>query len=111
MQVIGQFGVGLKDALGILHRHKVGVTIHSNHISFTLKMVPKYSFNEVTTLHAVVQPPVFSTLKGTKFELIGISDADIVKAKSYFYYFSSAQVLETTRYGEVIEKLTYSLKG
>ncbi len=68
-------------------------------------MVPKYSFNEVTTLHAVVQPPVFPTMKGTKFELIGISDADVKKAKSYFYYFSGAPVLETTRYGEVIDRL------
>ncbi|WP_394295585.1 ATP-binding protein, partial [Natrinema pallidum] len=50
-KVIGKFGVGLKDALAVLYRHDVNVTIHSPYISFTVEQASKAGFDDVETLH------------------------------------------------------------
>jgi len=64
-KVIGKFGVGLKDALGVLHRRGVDVVLRSGHGDITLKRAPKHGFVDVLTLQAVISPPLDSGFVGT----------------------------------------------
>lgn len=98
--LIGKFGVGLKDALAVFYRHNCTVVIDSKYHHITMQMAPKTGF-DVFTLHAVFQPPKDSTLIGTDFAISGISDLDVDKAKSMFLVFSNPKLLEKTKYGEI----------
>src|ERR1700716_3925228 len=51
-EVMGRFGVGLKDALAVLDRRGVSVTIRSAHCEISLVHRSKSGFSDVTTLHA-----------------------------------------------------------
>jgi len=101
--VIGKFGVGLKDALAVLYRHGVEVTIHSRHNTFTVEEAAKAEFEDVETLHAVVQPPEHPNLEGTDVVLDGVNEADIELAKENFLQFSDEVLIEKTAFGEVYE--------
>lgn len=101
--VIGKFGVGLKDALAVLYRHGVEVTIHSPHNSFTVEEAPKAEFEDVETLHAVVRPAERQDMEGTDVELDGVSEGDVVEAKENFLEFSDEVLIEETAFGEVYE--------
>jgi hypothetical protein len=50
-EVIGRFGVGLKDALAVLDRRLVDITMCSAHGQLTLVHRSKSGFSDVTTLH------------------------------------------------------------
>ncbi len=102
-QVIGKFGVGLKDALATLSRRKINVLIRSKHGDITLGQTPKHGFPDIVTLHAVVSPPSDPGFVGTDFALIGLSDTDIVAAKNFFLKFSNQSVLDETSYGQILE--------
>jgi hypothetical protein len=102
--VIGQFGIGLKDALAVFDRRHVGVSIRSAHASITTAQRAKAGFPDVVTLHAVVRPADDPAMVGTEVRLHGISDTDIETAKSFFLYFGGATPVETTRYGQVLAK-------
>jgi hypothetical protein len=56
-QVIGQFGMGLKDALAVFDRRAVDVVIRSPHAVITTGRRPKEGFPDIVTLHALVSPP------------------------------------------------------
>lgn len=103
-EVIGKFGVGLKDALAVLYRHGVDVTIHSAHNTFTVEEAPKAEFEDVETLHAVVQPPEQPGMDGTDVILDGVTKADIAAAKENFLRFSNEELIEETPFGEVYAK-------
>ena len=49
-EVIGKFGVGLKDALATLYRHNVEVSIESKNAFVTLNQSSKSGFEDVVTL-------------------------------------------------------------
>ena len=100
--LIGRFGVGLKDALGVLYRRGCHIHIESKHNCITTKMAKKSGFN-LTTLHAEFSAPANSTMIGTDFAITGISDADMEEAKSRFLIFNNLTKLETTKYGEVYD--------
>lgn len=102
--VIGKFGVGLKDALAVLYRHGVEVTIHSPHNTFEVEEAPKAEFEDVETLHAVVLPPEDPDIEGTEVVLEGVSRSDIEAAKENFLRFSGEELIESTDFGEVYEK-------
>ena len=85
--VIGKFGVGLKDALATLNRHKIDVNIKTKHGDITLEKTAKHGFDDITTLHAVFSEPT-EEIEGTEFVLKGCTDADITKAKNLFLKFS-----------------------
>lgn len=102
-KVIGKFGVGLKDALAVLYRHGVDVTIHSPHNSFTVEEAPKAEFEDVETLHAVVKPPENPGIQGTEVILDGVTVSDVQEAKENFLRFSGEQLVERTKFGEVYE--------
>lgn len=103
-KLIGRFGVGLKDALATLYRHNVKVEISSRHGIITLKNASKIGFEDIVTLHANIVPPENAHMVGTDFCLKGCEDKDIEKAKSLFLKFSKNKIVETTTYGDVIDK-------
>lgn len=102
--LIGRFGVGLKDALATLYRHGVNVKISSKYGVITLDESVKEGFDDIITLHAKIYPSYDSTMIGTNFSLEGCADEDIVKAKELFLIFTENNILETTEYGQIIER-------
>lgn len=103
-KVIGKFGVGLKDALATLNRRGIRVLIASRHCDISLVEAPKHGFEDVVTLQASISPPANPDLAGTDFELQGISATDINAAKDFFLRFSGERILESTIYGQVLER-------
>ena len=66
--VIGQFGIGLKDALAVCDRKTVKLTLRSRHGDITTAVLPKAGFPDVLTLHGVVAAPkAAQTLPGQRF--------------------------------------------
>lgn len=103
-KLIGRFGVGLKDALATLYRHHVCVKIKSKYGVITLKTTPKAGFEDIITLHAEIAPADDANMVGTDFCLHGCTAEDIEKAKSLFLNFTKDEVLERTKYGDVISR-------
>lgn len=101
--VIGKFGVGLKDALAVLYRHGVDVTIHSPHNTFTVEESAKAEFEDVKTLHALVHPPERPGTEGTETIVDGVSRADVEAAKYNFLQFSDESRIEETKFGEIYD--------
>lgn len=102
--VIGQFGIGLKDALAVFDRRHIGITIRSAHGTITTAIRAKSGFPDVVTLHAVVGPADDPAMAGTEVRLQGVVDADIDAAKGFFLHFGGATLVETTRFGQVLAK-------
>lgn len=103
-KLIGRFGVGLKDALATLYRHHIKVKIKSKYGDITLKAASKVGFEDIITLHAEILPPENENMIGTDVCLFGCAADDIEKAKSLFLSFTNDDILETTKYGQVIQK-------
>jgi hypothetical protein len=102
--VIGQFGMGLKDALAVFHRRNVEVEIYSPHGDVTTVMRPKEGFADVVTLHAAVRPPSQPGSMGTEVVLSGVTDEQVSVAKRFFLRYSDDVALETTSYGTVLAR-------
>lgn len=103
-KLIGRFGVGLKDALATLYRNNIKVVIKSKYGIITLKESAKIGFDDIITLHANILPAEDTDMSGTDFCLEGCPDEEIEKAKSLFLIFSDNNILESTEYGDIIEK-------
>jgi len=103
LPIIGKFGAGLKDALATFRRRGVDVVITSPHGIFRLAPAAKHGFDNILTLH-VYYDDTPQSLQGTEFLLAGITDAQMMKAKSLFMRFASEKVLDTTEYGEVVAR-------
>lgn len=103
-KVVGKFGVGLKDALATFDRHRIGVRIRSRFGDITTAKQHKHGFEDVTTLHAVIEPPSDPEITGTDVELTGASDEDVEAAKSLFRHYAGDEVLETTAFGLVLRR-------
>jgi hypothetical protein len=99
-ELIGKFGVGLKDALAVLYRKDCKVVIDSKYHHMTIAMEQKAGFN-IKTLHVKLDDPIDKSMKGTDFTIYDLSDTDITNAKSMFLIFNKPTLLEKTRYGEV----------
>jgi len=102
--VIGKFGVGLKDAMATFDRHGVTVEICSCHSQITFESVPKHGFEDVLTLHAIVDDPDDAEMAGTAFVFSGLSRQDVDTAKGFFLKYSDDVALEQTRYGSVLQR-------
>jgi hypothetical protein len=102
--LIGKFGVGLKDALAVFDSRGITVLIESKYGTMSLIKAEKGGFKDLTTLHVKIDETQEKNFIGTDFILQGITDNDIKNAKSLFLKFSGAKKLESTKYGEVIEK-------
>jgi hypothetical protein len=101
--VIGKFGIGLKDALATFDRKGARVLIRSRFNDIVTAKYKKHGFN-LETLHAFVAKPSDPTLVGTEFIISGITDQDVAKAKDLFLRFSGEDVVEHNQYGDVLEK-------
>ena len=108
--VIGQFGIGLKDALAVFDRHGIEVTLRSRHGDITTARRPKADFPDVVTLHGLVAPPTDPDMDGTSV-VLAVSDEDIGAARSFFLRYSGDAVLESTRYGSVLAKVEEGAPG
>jgi len=102
--VIGKFGIGLKDALATFDRKGVKVLIKSRFGDITLDKSEKHEFEEIITLHAIIHSPSEKDLAGTDFVIDGCTDRDMENAKDLFLRFSGDKRLEETQYGDVLEK-------
>ena len=96
--------VGLKDALAVLSRLGVDVRIRSRHCTISTGPAKKHGFESITTLHALVGPPDDPRMPGTEVMLNGITRREIDEAKSLFRRFSGETALESTRYGDILDK-------
>ncbi|SIT94660.1 ATP-binding protein [Pontibacter indicus] len=102
--IIGKFGIGLKDALATFERKGISVKILSRHGDITLGKSQKSGFDDLVTLHAYISDPSIPSLVGTDFVLYQIFDSDINLAKQLFLKFNQEQVVENTKYGQVLQK-------
>lgn len=100
--VIGQFGMGLKDALAVFDRRGAQVAIFSPHADITIGRRPKKGFPDVITLHALVATPLHADRIGTDVVLGGVQDEDVEAAKRFFLRYSDERLLESTEYGDVL---------
>lgn len=102
--VIGKFGVGLKDALATLDRHGIDVHVTSRHGDVSLGKRSKQGFGDVITLHALISDPSQPEFVGTEVRLKGVTKKQIDEAKDFFLRFSDEQLLETTKFGQVLKR-------
>jgi hypothetical protein len=105
-EVVGKFGVGLKDALATFDRRRVAATIESAHGVITTAVRPKAGFPDVTTLHAIVEQPSDEGMVGTDFILEGepVTDDVVHAAKELFLHYAGDEVLDVTAYGQILRK-------
>jgi len=103
-QVIGKFGIGLKDALATFDRKGIKVLIKSKYGNIKVYKSQKNGFEDVLTLHAYISPTEEPNFIGTEFILENLADNDIQKAKDYFLKFSGEEIIEETKYGDVLDK-------
>ena len=104
-KVIGKFGIGLKDALATFDRKEIKVLIKSKFGDIILNKTAKEGFADIITLHANISEPTDPNLVGTEFIIDGVTDDDISKAKNLFLKFTGEQVLESTKAGDVVNKV------
>lgn len=102
--VIGKFGIGLKDALATFDRRGAVVSAKSKYGQISTETSPKQGFQDISTLHAIIEEPIDTDFVGTEFELGGVTDNDIDAAKKLFLKFSGEEVIETTRQGQVVSR-------
>tara|TARA_R110002126_G_scaffold121447_3_gene263021 strand:+ start:821 stop:2314 length:1494 start_codon:yes stop_codon:yes gene_type:complete len=102
--VIGRFGIGLKDALATFERNKVKIEIISKYNRITISKSKKQDFEDLFTLHAIIEDSPEPNFIGTEFKLIGVNDLDIEKAKKLFLKFSGDKIIETTDQGQIVSK-------
>lgn len=100
--IIGKFGIGLKDALATFDRHNVKVRIYSKYADISIMRLAKNGFDDIITLHGCVESPT-KDIKGTEIHLSGLPDFDMQEAQKLFLKFSPHQILESTSYGDILE--------
>lgn len=102
--VIGRFGIGLKDAIATLYRHDIMIEITSRYGVITIEKSGKQDFDDIKTLHAIIEPATNTNFVGTDIAILGIEDEEIYSAKRLFLKFAEEQVLEKNKYGELIKR-------
>jgi len=102
--MIGKFGVGLKDALATFDRQGIKAQILSLHGDITIRTAPKHGFDDLKTLHAIIQPASDPQRVGTEFLLAGIKDEDMARAKDFFLQYSGDEVIADTTYGAILRQ-------
>lgn len=103
--VIGKFGIGLKDALATFDRKGIRVIAKSKYGDITLSRTAKDGFADIITLHASISEPTDPDFIGTEVIIDGATDEDISKAKNLFLKFTGEQIIEITKAGAVVKKI------
>lgn len=101
--VIGRFGIGLKDAIATLYRHGISISMKSKYGVITIEQSNKQGFDDIKTLHAIINAPTDINFVGTDISIVGIKGESIDIAKRLFLKFSGNTILCTTKYGDVID--------
>jgi hypothetical protein len=109
--VIGQFGIGLKDALAVCDRRDIGIVLRSRHGDIRIARRAKAGFSDIVTLHGLVGEPADPRRVGTRVELSGVKDADVDAAKAFFLVYSGDRLLEKTKFGDVFARPAGSKAG
>lgn len=78
--------------------------IKSRHGDIKLGKSSKHGFDDIITLHALISEPSDPNFIGTEFIFERLRDKDIELAKDFFLIFSDEQLLEKTRYGQVLKR-------
>jgi len=102
--VVGKFGVGLKDAVATFDRHHITVLIRSQHSDIRIGKEHKHGFNDLSTLHAIIDEPSDPLLIGTDFVITGVSQTDIDLAKKLLLHYSADEQMESTSVGAVLRR-------
>lgn len=90
--------------MATFNRRKVIVSIKSKHSLISIEKSMKQGFDDVNTLHAIIENTTDSNFIGTEFKLCGVSDKDIKNAKKLFLKFSGDEIIETTKKGQIIKR-------
>lgn len=101
--LIGKFGIGLKDALATFNRKGIQCRIMSKYGLFEIGKSSKADFNEIETLHVYISDIDDKNFVGSEFILSNISDSAIEDAKNFFLKFNDSEIIETTKYGQILE--------
>lgn len=102
--VIGRFGIGLKDAIATLYRHDIIIEITSKYGTITIEKSSKQDFDDIKTLHAIIESTTNPNFIGTDISILGIEDEEMYSAKKLFLKFAEEQILEGNKYGELIKR-------
>jgi hypothetical protein len=105
-QVVGKFGVGLKDALATFDRHRIAVSIRSRHGDITTGKQAKHGFDDIQTLHALITDPSDPGFIGTEFIMHGnaLGERQVEEAKALFLRYSGDEELGVTPFGTVLRR-------
>ncbi len=105
-QVVGKFGVGLKDALATFDRHRVVVVIRSRYGDITTGKQAKHGFADIKTLHALITEPADPSFTGTEFIMHGdaLGERQVEEAKALFLRYSGDEELGVTPFGTVLRR-------
>lgn len=68
----------------------------------TLARLPKHEFEDLRTLHVIVEPPSDPHMKGTDVALSGLRDSDVEEAKGLFLRYAGDEELERTSLGAIL---------
>ena len=98
-KVIGKFGVGLKDAIATLYKNGCDVVIESKWGRVSVEMMGKADFEEIQTLHAVIEEPLLSGMVGSVILVKNINASDVDEAKENFVKYNGAVLVESTGLG------------
>ncbi|MDS1002023.1 ATP-binding protein [Clostridium sporogenes] len=104
--VIGKFGVGLKDALGVLNNNGIQVKIRTAKYLFKFYMKEKSKITNAQTLHVYVYPNNDKAFKGTEFIFKKCKREYIEQAKKEFLIFkwNEVEFIEKTQFGDILKK-------
>lgn len=102
--VIGKFGVGLKDAIGVLYNNGIVVTIRTAKYLFEVGVKENSSIITSKILSVYVYENNEKDFIGTEFVLKNCKEEYIKLAKMEFLLFRNPRQIEKTKYGQVLEK-------
>lgn len=79
----GKFGVGLKDAIGVLSSRGIKVDIKSKGYRYNFEMKAKNKGSGYETLHATIKEIKEDSLEGTEFRIFNCSKSAVEEASIY----------------------------
>jgi DNA topoisomerase VI subunit B len=117
-KMIGQFGIGLKDAIATLYHNNYTTTIISAHGYYTFEKRPKHNFNNICTLHAIIDEADGNYCASGTTIIIGTGDtskintmsAVLTQAKNYFTKYNPIKLLHSNTFGEIYARDTTGIE-
>jgi hypothetical protein len=100
-KMIGKFGMGLKDALSVLHQQGHSVRIKSQHLKMTKLQYRAKNGSDINTLHVIINPKQDPQFEGTIITIDDIEPAVYIAARNLFLYFGAPILLFKCKYGEI----------